>query len=149
MKIIVDTNIVFSGVLNTESSIGRILIDSKNYFEFYSINFLKTELFKHRRKLLNLTAVSEEELDELINLITNKIYFIDEEIISPNQIQEASELIYNTDPSDIPFLALTMYLKGKLWTGDKVLIKALSKNGFNDLLNTKEVFEKYNEFGKK
>ena len=149
MKIIVDTNIVFSGVLNTESSIGRILIDSKNYFEFYSINFLKTELFKHRRKLLNLTAVSEEELDELINLITNKIYFIDEEIISPNHIQEASELIYNTDPSDIPFLALTMYLKGKLWTGDKVLIKALSKNGFNDLLNTKEVFEKYNEFGKK
>ncbi len=149
MKIIVDTNIVFSGVLNTESSIGRILIDSKNYFEFYSINFLKTELFKHRRKLLNLTAVSEEELDELINLITNKIYFIDEEIISPNQIQEASELIYNTDPSDIPFLALTMYLKGKLWTGDKVLIKALRKNGFNDLLNTKEVFEKYNEFGKK
>ncbi len=149
MKIIVDTNIVFSGVLNTESNIGRILIDSKNYFEFYSINFLKTELFKHRRKLLNLTAVSEEELDELINLITNKIYFIDEEIISPNQIQEASELIYNTDPSDIPFLALTMYLKGKLWTGDKVLIKALRKNGFNDLLNTKEVFEKYNEFGKK
>lgn len=149
MKIIVDTNIVFSGVLNTESNIGRILIDSKNYFEFYSINFLKTELFKHRRKLLNLTAVSEEELDELINLITNKIYFIDEEIISPNQIQEASELIYNTDSSDIPFLALTMYLKGKLWTGDKVLIKALRKNGFNDLLNTKEVFEKYNEFGKK
>jgi predicted nucleic acid-binding protein len=149
VKIIVDTNIVFSGVLNTESNIGRILIDSKNYFEFYSINFLKTELFKHRRKLLNLTAVSEEELDELINLITNKIYFIDEEIISPNQIQEASELIYNTDPSDIPFLALTMYLKGKLWTGDKVLIKALRKNGFNDLLNTKEVFEKYNEFGKK
>ena len=94
-------------------------------------------------------VVSEEELDELINLITNKIYFIDEEIISPNQIQEASELIYNTDPSDIPFLALTMYLKGKLWTGDKVLIKALRKNGFNDLLNTKEVFEKYNEFGKK
>ena len=42
-----------------------------------------------------------------------------------------------------------MYLKGKLWTGDKVLIKALRKNGFNDLLNTKEVFEKYNEFGKK
>jgi len=149
VKIIVDTNIVFSGVLNTESNIGRILIDSKNYFEFYSINFLKTELFKHRRKLLNLTAVSEEELDELINLITNKIYFIDEEIISPNQIQEASELIYNTDPSDISFLALTMYLKGKLWTGDKVLIKALRKNGFNDLLNTKEVFEKYNEFGKK
>jgi predicted nucleic acid-binding protein len=149
VKIIVDTNIVFSGVLNTESNIGRILIDSKNYIEFYSINFLKTELFKHRRKLLNLTAVSEEELDELINLITNKIYFIDEEIISPNQIQEASELIYNTDPSDIPFLALTMYLKGKLWTGDKVLIKALRKNGFNDLLNTKEVFEKYNEFGKK
>lgn len=148
MKIIVDTNIVFSGVLNTESNIGRILIDSKNYIEFYSINFLKTELFKHRRKLLNLTAVSEEELDELINLITNKIYFIDEEIISPNHIQEASELIYNTDPSDIPFLALTMYLKGKLWTGDKVLIKALRKNGFNDLLNTKEVFEKYNEFGK-
>lgn len=84
MKIIVDTNIVFSGILNIESNIGKILINSKSYFEFYSINFLHSELFKHRKKLLALTNLSGEELEELIKIVTSKIYFIDDEIISLN-----------------------------------------------------------------
>ena len=146
MKIVVDTNIVFSGVLNTESNIGRILIDSKNYFEFYSIKFLHLELFKYRSKLLKLTRTSEEELEELIDLVTNKINFIDDEIISPEHIQESTMLISDTDPSDIPFVALTMFLRGKLWSGDKILSKALKVKAFKDVINTKEVYDLFNKF---
>lgn len=148
MKIIVDTNIVFSGILNSKSNIGRILIHSKNYFEFYSINFLHAELFKHRAKLLYLTGISEEELQELVNIVTNKIHFIDEEIISSEYTQESTNLILDTDPSDIPFVALTMFLKGKLWTGDNILIKALREKGFKDVMNTKDVFNLFNKFEK-
>lgn len=148
MKIIVDTNIVFSGILNTKSNIGRILISSKSYFEFYSIKLLHTELFKHRKKLLSLTNLSEEELEELINIVTSKIYFIDEEIISPENIQESIMLISDTDPSDVPFVALTMLLKGKLWTGDKILLETLRRKGFMDVINTKDMFNLFNKYEK-
>ena len=53
MKLVVDTNIVFSAVLNSSSAIARILIGGRRYFQFYSCEFLRTELHKHRPKLFN------------------------------------------------------------------------------------------------
>ena len=51
MKIIVDTNIVFSALLNSNSHIGQLLLDSRNYFQFYSCKYLKKELFRHLPKI--------------------------------------------------------------------------------------------------
>ncbi|MBK7751602.1 MAG: hypothetical protein IPI41_03030 [Flavobacteriales bacterium] len=48
MKLIVDTNIVFSAVLNSNSRIARVLIAGKRHFQFHSCAFLHTELLKHR-----------------------------------------------------------------------------------------------------
>ena len=44
MKIIVDTNIVFSAILNTESKIGNLLIDSEKQFQFFTTDYLRFEL---------------------------------------------------------------------------------------------------------
>jgi predicted nucleic acid-binding protein len=52
MKIVVDTNIVFSGILNSTSKIGKLLINSRQHFQFYTCNYLRLELLKHRRRLL-------------------------------------------------------------------------------------------------
>lgn len=43
MKIIVDANIVFSGILNTNSKIGDLLINSEKYFDFIAPDFLRIE----------------------------------------------------------------------------------------------------------
>jgi len=56
MKIVVDTNVVFSALLNSSSRTGKILITSKKYFQFYSTDFLKFELIKHQDKLLSLPS---------------------------------------------------------------------------------------------
>jgi len=39
VKIIIDANIVFSGILNSNGKIGDLLIDSKKYFSFIAPNF--------------------------------------------------------------------------------------------------------------
>lgn len=52
-KIIVDTNIVFSALLNTNSRIGQILINGKNYFDFYSPEYVRFEIFQHKKRKLN------------------------------------------------------------------------------------------------
>lgn len=44
VKIIVDTNIVFSALLNTNSIIGDLLLNSANIFEFYSCQYLWYEI---------------------------------------------------------------------------------------------------------
>ncbi|MBL7796195.1 MAG: hypothetical protein JNJ90_06805 [Saprospiraceae bacterium] len=42
-KLIIDSNIVFSGILNIDSKIGQILIKSPGDAVFYSCDFLKHE----------------------------------------------------------------------------------------------------------
>jgi predicted nucleic acid-binding protein len=92
VKIIVDTNIVFSGILNTDSQIGKILINSNNHWEFYSCDFLKVEIIKHRDKLLKLTKLNESELSELEILVTSNIKFLNEGLIPHNELINAFEL---------------------------------------------------------
>ena len=40
MKIVVDTNIFFSAILNTNGKIGDLLLNSDDVFQFYSHNKL-------------------------------------------------------------------------------------------------------------
>ena len=139
MKIIVDTNIVFSAILNSSSSIGKLLIGSKNHFEFYTCDFLRLEILKHRKKLQTITGLSSNEIAELESLVTENITFINEKLIPYRIISETEILLAKIDINDTPFVALTRHLKGKLWTGDKKLINGLKAKKFKNTLTTKEL----------
>lgn len=141
MKIVVDTNIVFSAILNSTGRIGQILITSKSNFQFYSCVFLKTELTRHQDKLLKLTKLSIEELEELQDLITKNITFIHESLLPEKTIIAAEKLLIDVDLNDSVFVALTKNLKAKLWTGDKELIKGLKSKKFKDVFTTGEILE--------
>jgi predicted nucleic acid-binding protein len=139
MKIIVDTNIVFSAILNTHSVIGKLLFTSKPHFQFFSCQYLKVELERHRNKLLKITKLSAAELKELEELITQQITFIDERLIPPDILLKAATQLQSIDPDDTVFLALTKHLKGKLWTGDLQLYNGLKAKRFKDILLTAEL----------
>ena len=64
MKVAVDTNIVFSAILNTNSKIGDILMNSESIFEFRSVMYLKEEIEKHKGKLANLSGLSENQVKQ-------------------------------------------------------------------------------------
>ena len=81
MKIIVDTNIVFSAILNSNNRIGKILLNSKEHFQFFTCNYLRAEIQRYRNKLLKLTKLPEDQLSELEDLLTQHITFIDERLI--------------------------------------------------------------------
>ena len=80
MKIVVDTNIVFSAVLNSQSWIGHILLNSGKKFKFYSPRFLLTEIQNHRQKIKTYTSLSDAEIDELLHALYARITFISEEL---------------------------------------------------------------------
>lgn len=140
MKIVVDTNIVFSAILNSSGNLGKILIHSKKYFQLYSCHYLKEEIFEHKNKLLKLTKLTERELLELIDLTTRNIEFLIETAIPEKTILKAYELVKDVDENDTIFVALTKHLKGsKLWTGDKKLITGLQKKEFKQIISTAEL----------
>lgn len=136
IKIIIDTNLVFSSILNSSSKIARILTDNDSPFQFYSVNYLLLELSNHSQKLKNITKASDEEISFLIEFITSKIKFIDENVISKNIKKEAYELVKNVDENDTLFVALTIQLEGILWTGDMKLYKGLIQNNYPNIITT-------------
>ena len=139
MKIIVDTNIVFSAILNSNSRIGKILLNSKEHFQFFTCNYLRTEIQRHRNKLLKLTKLSEGQLSELEDLITQHITFIDERLIPQYLLIKTEIQLKAIDPDDTVFVALTKHLEGKLWTGDLQLYNGLKAKRFKNIILTSEL----------
>ena len=146
MKIIVDANIVFSAILNTNIRIAQILIYENPKFQFYSCDYLQTEILKHTEKLLKLTNLSLGELLELENFITHNITFINEHLLPEKLIEETQILLQNIDPFDVPFVALANHLDAKLWTGDKKLYNPLKEQNFKNIISTIELSVLINDF---
>ena len=53
----------------------------------------------------------------------------------------AANYVRDVDMDDIAFVALSLFLDIKFWTGDKVLRKALIKKGFKNCLSTQELLQ--------
>ncbi len=139
MKIIVDTNIIFSGLLNSNGTIGDLLFNSDGVFEFYSCSYMRHEIDKHWAKLKRISKLSDSELDEARFKMFAKINFINEELIPQKTWLVSESLVANIDMDDVDFVALTKHLKGFLWTGDKELYNGLKKNSFKRIYNTTEL----------
>ena len=141
MKIIVDTNIIFSALLNTNGTIGDLIFNSDEIFEFYSCSYMRHEIEKHWKKLKSISKLSDTQLEESRFEIFAKINFINEELISPKTWHVAEEIIKEIDIDDVDFVALTTHLKGYLWSGDKELYKGLKKKKFKRIYNTAELVD--------
>ncbi len=146
MKIIIDTNILFSALLNINSNIGNLILNGAQFFEFYSINFMLFEINKHYDKLLKLTKLQKTELDELLKILIGKIHFYDESTISIECRERAFCLVKDIDLNDLYFVALSEHINAKLWTGDRKLLDGLQANNYSNLLTTKEIIEMYLDF---
>ena len=149
MKVVVDTNIIFSAILNSDGKIGDLLLNSGKYIEFYSADYLRYELSNHHEKL---SKISKQPISKIIQteyFITRSVKFISEEQIAENIWRSAFTLVKEFDLDDIAFVALSKYLRCKLWTGDRVLIRGLEKNGLKNIITTDELLNYRTELEKK
>ena len=142
-KIIVDTNIVFSALLNINSRIGQILINGKNHFDFYSPAYVRFEIFKHKEKIKSIGKLTDDEFIETYGLILKNITILNHSII-PSEIYKEAELIcQDIDIDDTIFIAVSNFTNGILWTGDIKLINGLTKKGFKDLIRTNDLYQDF------
>ena len=141
MTIIVDANIVFSGILNTNGKIGDILINSDKIFSFIAPDFLRFEIYKHFDKLMTISKMSLEQVREAEYQICKSIAFISEEQIDTSSWLYAEQLVADIDPKDIVYIAYAKQFQSTLWTGDKKLIKGLFHKNYHHIITTDDIFD--------
>ena len=140
-KIVVDTNIIFSTLLNSNGTIGDLIFNSDHVFAFYSCDYMRYEIRKHWTKLLKISKLPDEQLQDAYEKILTKITFINEAIISKATWLKAEQTVQDIDLDDVDFVALTNHLKGCLWTGDKELYEGLKAKRFRCVYNTADMLK--------
>ncbi|MGK7939992.1 MAG: PIN domain-containing protein [Crocosphaera sp.] len=131
--IIIDTNIVFSALLEQSSRFSQIIVFSD--YDFFVNEQMLVEIFKYKEKILKLSKLSENELMEAYKILIKRINLYKEQYISSQNWQTAYSLCQNVDENDTPHVALTLELDGLLWTGDKKLKQGLMNKGFTQFFS--------------
>jgi len=140
-KIVVDTNIIFSCLLNSNGTIGDLIFNSDTVFEFYSNQYMRHEIRKHWNKLKKISKLSDAALEISYERMLHQITFINEELIPEKDWLKAEQIADDIDIDDTDFIALTRYLKASLWTGDKVLYQGLKDKKFRSVIQTSDLFK--------
>lgn len=142
-KLVVDSNIIFSAILNTNSRIAQILLTGSEHYDFYAPKYVRTEIWEHQEKIKKIAELDNESFIEIYELVIGNIIVLNHSIADKTSYNEAIELCKDIDIDDVPFIAFAKYLKCKLWTGDKKLINGLRNKGFNNVITTDELFESF------
>jgi predicted nucleic acid-binding protein len=138
MKVIIDTNIVFSALLSEDNTIRRIIIGSQRC-HFYASDYTHIELRNHYSKLKKASKLTDEDiLTSQFNLF-KYITFITLDTIPEQCWSEVKQLVADIDIYDMPFVALALYMDAYLWTGDKILYSGLKAKGFEKVISTQEL----------
>lgn len=128
--IIVDTNIFFSALLSEHAKFAEIIQRSDS--SFFICEYVVIELFKHKERIAAHSKLSPDALLLSYHLLLRKVTIYKEDLIALDNRRRAVELCHGIDENDIPHVALTLELKGLLWTSDRKLKSGLQRKGFND-----------------
>ncbi|MFL5385919.1 MAG: PIN domain-containing protein [Longimicrobiaceae bacterium] len=127
--IVVDANILFSALLRSDSRFAEILLYRGHRFCICESTFV--ELFHHKERILSYSRLNETEITALLHVFLSRLVVEREASIPAVYRQEAAALCRDVDPRDEPYVALTLALDGRLWTGDQKLRKGLVARGFD------------------
>jgi len=103
MKLVLDSNILFSAILKN-STTRNILVSEE--FELFLSEYALLEIDNHRQFLLKKTQLSESEFAMTLNML----------------LERAEQIMRGIDLDDAPFIALAMSVPNDgVWSNDKDL----------------------------
>lgn len=121
MNLVVDANIVFSCLIKEGKTIETFLDIS---LKLYTPEFILEEIEKHKKEILSKTKRTQEEFEEIFDLIKQVISIIPKEEFK-EFIDEAKKI--SPDVGDIQYFALALKLNCAIWSNDRRLKKGQNK----------------------
>ena len=115
MKLVVASNILFSALIKQDIT-AEILLDL--FLDFYAPEFMLEEFEEHKQEILSKTKRTEEEFNEIFNVLREIITIIPKKEFE-NYLSEARNITPDVD--DTEYLALALKLNCPVWSNDKKL----------------------------
>ena len=116
MRVVIDSNRLMAALI--KDSINRKIILS-DQFDFYSPDYLVTEIEKHRNYLLKKSHLSKHDFDILLFTLLQNINLVPFEDFKHKYL-DAMEIMKDIDVDDSPFIALALAIKPDgIWSEDK------------------------------
>ncbi len=112
MKLVIDASIVFTAIIG--KGVTKELIFSDN-LDLYVPDFFFEEIKKHENRIKELSKLSSEEFNDLVNKIKSKITPISRKEFDMF-LEKANRLI--DDKDDTEYIALALKLKIPIWSND-------------------------------
>ena len=133
MKIVIDSNILFSALIK-DSVTRRMILEYDGFFLFPS--FIFEELEKHKGELLKKSGMKRKNFETLLNLLLKKVLIVSTDVLFRYRTQ-AYELVKDIDPDDTLFIACALAYPGSIiWSDDKKLNQQHKIN----IINTTEMY---------
>ncbi len=103
MRIIVDTNIIFSALLHFPNHFANTIFEGE--YEFYTPHFVIVELFKHKERIIQRSKMSETDVLEILYRLLKNIQLVNDDNISNASWKKAYQLCHTVDKKDTPYVA--------------------------------------------
>lgn len=140
MKIILDTNILFSALIK-DSTTRKIILEYNG--KFLLPEYVFDEIKKHQEMLYQKTKLERKEFEQLLQIILTKVEVIPIEKLVPHRTQ-ACKIMENIDRNDAIFIACGLaHPNSVIWTDDKDFKKQNSVR----IMNTTEIIEEMSNMG--
>ena len=136
MKIILDSNIIFSALISGKG----IYIDIFKILQIYVPDFVFIEISKYEERIIKKTK-REKEFISFTKELFSEITVIPRLAISKQNYERAVFLCSDIDLKDTPYIALSIELDMPLWTNDKKLIDGLRNKDYTKIITTEEIFD--------
>lgn len=132
MRIVIDSNIVFSALIK-DSENRRIILNYQGLFLFPS--FIFEDMNKYKELLLKKSGMNNEDFETLLRLILKKVEIISEDKLTL-QREKALEIVKDIDQKDAVFFACALAYPGSIiWSNDR----NLKKQSTIKVLDTSEI----------
>ncbi len=133
MNLVIDTNIFISALIK-DSSTRKLIVNSP-----YNLFIPEQEIIEIKRYENLICEKSEQTLGEVRDLIRNLLKYVTivrNELLLPYK-NKAKKIMENIDFSDVPFIAVALYLKCPIWSDDKYFKKQKQVKVFTtkDIIN--------------
>jgi predicted nucleic acid-binding protein len=81
MRVVADTNIIFSAIISAKGLERDVLIRPPKKLKLYAPYYLREEIMEHLPKLQKISGLPRLEVLESFELVTKQIFFFSEELI--------------------------------------------------------------------
>jgi len=130
MKLVIDSNIVFSALISPNGITKRILLLEE--LELFGPQNLFDEINKYKEEIFKKSGLTQEQFEIFLIVVSSRINLITDEELA-DFIEKADEIC--PDPNDTAFFALSMAKGIPLWSNDK----ELKKQNVVKVINTEEL----------